>query len=76
MARYYFNVCCEAYETTDVVGEHCADDLEALSLALRRASEIVQRRPLGDEPAHRGWIEVEDEQSRRVLTLPLVAAAY
>ena len=75
MPRYYFNVCCDDYETTDVVGETCADDLAALSLAMRTACSVVQRLI----PRHfsaNGFVEVEDEQHRPVLKLPLRAAAY
>ena len=76
MPRYYFNVCCDASEVTDVVGESCPDDLAALSQALRTASAIVQNRLLSDEINLRGWVEVEDERHRPVLRLPLRAAAY
>jgi hypothetical protein len=76
MPRYYFNVCCDASEVTDLVGEACADDVAALSEAMRAASAIVQNRLLADEISLRGWIEVEDERHRPVLRLPLRAAAY
>jgi len=73
---YYFNVSCEGFETTDVVGERCRDDVDALSGALRAASAVVKKRLLANELSHSGWIEVEDEQHRPVLKLPLRAAAY
>ena len=76
MPRYYFNVLCEASETIDVVGRPCADDLGALDLALRTASEVVQRRLPGEGFTAEGWVEVEDESHRPVLRLPLRAAAY
>jgi hypothetical protein len=74
--RYYFNVCCDASEATDVVGESCADDLAALSQAMRTASAVVQNRLLANEISLGGWVEVEDERHRPVLRLPLRAAAY
>ena len=74
--RYYFNVCCDDYEETDLVGEACPDDLAALSGAMRAASAVVQRRLLMNAPTQCGWIEVEDESHRPVLKLPLRAAAY
>ena len=76
MPRYYFNVACEGFETIDVVGEHCRDDVEALSGALRVASAVMRKRLLADELAQGGWVEVEDERHRPVLKLPLRAAAY
>jgi hypothetical protein len=74
--RYYFNVLCDSFETTDMVGETCADDVAALNEALRTASSVVRKRLLADELFNGGWIEVEDERHRQVLKLPLRAAAY
>jgi hypothetical protein len=76
MPRYYFNVCCDTSEVTDIVGESCPDDLAALSRAMRTASAVVRNRLIADEISLRGWIEVEDERHRPVLRLPLRAAAY
>jgi len=75
MPRYYFNLCMEESETTDVVGRECADDVAALSEALKEAGEIV-RRQLFFNQVEDGWVEVEDEQHREVMRLPLRAAAY
>jgi hypothetical protein len=74
--RYYFNLCSDEMETTDIVGETCPDDLAALTHALSTASTIVQRRLLANDLPAEGWIEVEDERHQTVLTLPLRAAAY
>jgi hypothetical protein len=74
--RYYFNVCCEEAEVTDVVGTSCADDLAALEAALRIASEVVQTRLFRNQAIEDGCVVVEDEADREVLTLPLRAAAY
>jgi hypothetical protein len=76
MPRYYFNVCCDGFETTDLVGESCRDDVAALSGALRTAGAVMRQRLLSDELPQHGWIEVEDERHRPVLKLPLRAAAY
>ncbi len=76
MARYFFNVCCDGFEATDIVGTYCPDDLAALSEALRAASAVVQKQLLADQLSQSGWIEVEDERHRPVLKLPLRAAAY
>lgn len=76
MPRYYFNVCCDGFEATDVVGESCRNDVEALGEAFRAASAVVQKQLLADKLYQDGWIEVEDERHRPVLKLPLRAAAY
>jgi hypothetical protein len=73
--RYYFNVCSEECETTDLVGEDCADDMAALKEAMRAASEIIQQQLFFNRVAD-AWIEVEDEKHREVMRLPLRAAAY
>jgi hypothetical protein len=74
--RYYFNVSCGEYESTDVVGESCPNDVAALSGALRVASAVLQKRLRAEELSDDGWVEVEDEKHRPVLRLPLRAAAY
>jgi hypothetical protein len=76
MPRYYFNVCCDTSEVTDVVGETCVDDLAALTHAMRTASKVVRGRLVADEISLGGWVEVEDDRHRPVLRLPLRAAAY
>ena len=76
MPRYYFNVCCEGFETTDVIGAHCPNDVAALGEALKAASAVAQKRLLANDLPGGGWIEVEDEQHREILRLPLRAAAY
>ena len=76
MPRYYFNVQCDSYETVDVVGQSCRDDLGALAEALRTASDVVRRRLTGSGFSADGWVEVEDEAHRSVLRLPLRAAGY
>jgi len=75
MPRYYFNLCMEESEITDVVGHDCADDVAALTEALREAGEVV-RRQLFFNKVEEGWVEVEDEDHREVMRLPLRAAAY
>jgi hypothetical protein len=74
--RYYFNVSCGEYESTDVIGECCPNDVAALSGAMRVASAVLQKRLRAEELSDDGWIEVEDERHRPVLRLPLRAAAY
>ena len=76
MPRYFFNVCGDGFEETDLVGKTCADDVAALAEALGEASRVLQRRLREDALSDRGEIEIEDERHRPVFTLPLRAAAY
>lgn len=75
MPRYYFNVCSEEHEETDLVGEHCSDDVAALREALRAASAVIEQQ-LFYNRVRDIWIEVEDEEHREVMRLPIRAAAY
>jgi hypothetical protein len=74
--RYYFNVCCDRFEATDVIGEYCRGPSAARFEAMRAARAIVRKQLLSDEGPQRGWIEVEDEQHRSVMRVPLSCAAY
>lgn len=74
MPRYYFNVCCDDFEETDLVGEPCADDVAALKRALTAASTIIRDQPFRNRIAD-GFIEIEDEAHREVMRLPIRAAA-
>jgi hypothetical protein len=76
MRRYFFNIRGEGYEETDLVGKKCSSEVAALGEAMAIASNIVHDRMAVLHVAHPGMIEVEDEQHRTVLTLPLRAAAY
>jgi hypothetical protein len=73
--RYYFNFCSDESETTDLVGEECRNDTEALKEALRAASDMLKDQLLFNRVMD-GWIEVENERHQEVLRLPLRAAAY
>ena len=75
MPRYYFNICSDEFEESDMVGEHCANDVEALKEALRQASSVVEQQLFFNKVVD-GWIEVEDEDHREVMRLPIRAAAY
>lgn len=76
MPRFYFNVCCGPFEATDVVGEHCRDELAARAEALRTARAVVRKQLLTDDLPQLGWVEVEDERHRPVMRVPLRSAAY
>lgn len=76
MPRYFFNFTSESCEEVDLVGKTCPNDVAALQQALAAASEIVRKRLHSETFSNSGAIEVEDEHHRRLLTLPLSAAAY
>jgi len=76
MPRYFFNFTSEGCEEVDLVGKTCPNDVAALQEALVAASGIVRKRLRSESFCNSGAIEVEDEHHRRVLTLPLTAAAY
>ena len=77
MPRYFFNVCGDGFEETDLVGKACADDVAALSHALSTASQVLHDRAADAFAlSDKGSIEIEDERHRPVFTLPLRAAAY
>jgi hypothetical protein len=75
MAHYYFNVRCDDFETTDLLGEDCPSFEAARREALNTAREIVLNDLLNGRLPHQGWVEVEDEEHRPVLLLPISAAA-
>jgi hypothetical protein len=74
--RYYFNVRCDGSETTDLVGEVCANDVEALTSGLKRAGDWLHRAAFTQHSIHDAFVEIEDEHHREVMKLPLMAAAY
>jgi len=74
--RYFFNFTADGCEEVDLVGKSCDNDVAALQEAMSAASAIVRKRLDGESFCHSGTIEVEDEYHRRILTLPLRAAAY
>jgi hypothetical protein len=75
MSTYYFNVRCEHFQRTDLVGEECDSLDDIRSEALRTARELVTNDLLSGRFPQQGWIEVEDEEHRPVLMLPISAAA-
>jgi hypothetical protein len=74
--HYYFNVSCSDFESVDLVGQCCRDDVAALQGALRTAGAVLQKRLRAGGLDPNGWVEVEDEHHRPVLKLPLRAACY
>jgi hypothetical protein len=70
MPVFYFNVRCDEFHLTDIVGEECPDALEARAEACRTARELVQDELLSGR-VPQGWIEVEDEEHRPVMVVSL-----
>jgi hypothetical protein len=75
MPLYYFNVRAEDCATVDLVGQRCRDRLRVRSEAVALAGEIVRARLEREAIGFGGWIEVEDEEHRPVMVVPLRAAA-
>ena len=74
MRTFYFNIHCDGFQLSDHVGEICADEADARAEACRAARVLIQDELLnGHVPA--GWIEVEDEEHRPVMVVPLSDAA-
>lgn len=76
MPTFYFNVRSDQFDATDMVGEFCPSEADARRQALHAARAIVQRELARGGLPSRGWIDVEDEQHRPVLTIPLREAAF
>ena len=76
MPHYYFNVCCDRFEATDTVGQHCRDSSAARFEALRTARSVVRNQLLSGDLPQRGWIEVENHRHRSLMKVPLRSAAY
>jgi hypothetical protein len=74
MGTYYFNVHCDGFELTDIVGEVCENSDDARAEACRTARALIQEELLSGR-LPKGWIEVEDEQHRPVMIVPLRDAA-
>jgi hypothetical protein len=74
MPKFFFNTMCPDRCTTDLVGEDCRDWPEAERHARRTATRLVTAQLLSGEPPT-GWIEVEDEDHRPVLLLPVRSVA-
>lgn len=71
MPTYYFTLRGEGFETPDLAGKSLADDAAAREEAERLAAELVESAlAVGAVPPD-AVVEVDDEQMRPVLALPL-----
>ena len=71
MPIYYFNVRGEGFEVPDTAGRLCADPAAARREAERMAADLVgTAHAFGTLPLD-AVIEVDDEEQRPILALPL-----
>jgi hypothetical protein len=75
MPLYYFNVRCQQYETTDIVGERCKDPLEARFKAKAKARDIISEGLSRGELPISAYIDVEDESCSPVFQIAVRGAS-
>lgn len=75
MPTYYFNVRGEDFELPDLAGKSLGDDKAARAEAERLAAELVESALICGAMPPDAIVEVDDEQMRPLLALPLNRAA-
>ncbi|MEO7828087.1 MAG: hypothetical protein ABIR60_13195 [Allosphingosinicella sp.] len=75
MPTYYFNVRGEDFELPDLAGRSLGDDSAARAEAERLAAELVESALIAGVVPPDAIVEVDDEQMRPLLALPLNPAA-
>lgn len=71
MPTYYFNLRGEAFDSPDLAGKCLSDDRAARAEAERLAAELIESALVSGARPPDAVIEVDDEQMRPVLALPL-----
>jgi hypothetical protein len=71
MPTYYFNLRGENFELPDLAGKNLSDDAAARAEAERLAAELVESAVISGNLPPDAVVEVDDEQMRPVLALPL-----
>lgn len=71
MPTYYFNVRGQDFELPDLAGKSLSDDSAARDEAQRLAAELVESALISGRLPPDAIVEVDDEQLRPVLALPL-----
>ena len=71
MPTYYFNVRGEHFELPDLAGKTLSDDAAARAEAERLAAELVESALVAGALPPDATVEVDDEEMRPVLALPL-----
>ena len=74
MPHYYFTLRGAGFEVPDLAGRHCADEAAARHEAERIAAELVEAAQVAGEAPPEAILEVDDEQLRPVLALPIAGA--
>jgi hypothetical protein len=71
MPTYYFNLRGENFELPDFAGKSLSDDAAARAEAERLADELIESALISGNLPPDAVVEVDDEQMRPVLALPL-----
>jgi hypothetical protein len=71
MPMYYFNLRGENFELPDLAGKSLSDDSAAREEAERLAAELVESALVSGTVPPDAVVEVDDEDMRPVLALPL-----
>ena len=74
MPTYYFTLRGEGFELPDLAGKALPDDAAARAEAERLAAELVENALITGATPPDAVLEVDDEEMRPVLALPLNAA--
>ena len=74
MPTYYFTLRGADFELPDLAGKSLSDDAAARAEAERLAAELVESALVAGTSPPNAVVEVDDEQMRPVLALPLSAA--
>lgn len=75
MPTYYFTLRGESFELPDLAGKTLPDDAAARAEAERLAAELVETALVAGTVPPDAVVEVDDEEMRPVLALPLNPAA-
>ena len=75
MPIYYFHLRGEGYEVPDLAGRECPDDEAARAEAERLAAELIETALISGEAPAAATVEVDDEELRPVMAIPLHAPA-
>jgi hypothetical protein len=74
MPIFYFNVRGERFEMPDLTGRECPDEAAARAEADRLAADLIETAAAAGEAPPQATIEVDDEEMRPVLALPIARA--
>lgn len=74
MPTYYFTLRSESFELPDFAGKSLPDDEAARAEAERLAAELVETALIAGTLPPDAVVEVDDEELRPVLALPLNSA--